>query len=316
MKKWHGLNPNISPTYYNLDKHLTALGWKKAYFQYGTSINTNTFAFDPKITETLEFKHNLARLAQAYCPEHIPKTYVLDDNNWQNMLTIIRKTNLHQQYAYILKPSLLNNGHGIHLFHSIWHIAEHYSCVNRLGGKHVLQHYIANPHLLSGHKYSVRLFCVLSNYMGCYLYPYGYYNVAKFPYLAYDFLDKRPHITNEHLSHDQANVIQIPSVLFENFPLIYAKMQSILKQLICGLYQKFPVLYTNSPHKKLAIFGVDFLVDETYKVYLIECNHRPCFPIDNSHPFQKSLYNDFWNAFIQFFVMDKIHDPMFHSLSS
>ncbi len=59
--------------------------------------------------------------------------------------------------------------------------------------------------------------------------------------------------------------------------------------------------------RTLAIFGYDFLVDHDMHVWLLEANHGPCFPIDESHPLQKYVYHDFWQTFISSFCFAYCH---------
>ena len=164
------LNSASSPTYYNLCLYLSQQHWHKTPFNFLAHFSEKNFQFDVKAAEQLEFKDLLAELTKEYCEEVMPLTYCIHDENWQNVLNQAAKT---PDKVWILKPALLNNGQHIHLFQHLSQLKAHYLSSNRLGGSHVLQEYITPPHLLKGpsegHKYSLRMFVVLTNYHGAYL---------------------------------------------------------------------------------------------------------------------------------------------------
>ena len=44
------------------------------------------------------------------------------------------------------------------------------------------------------------------------------------------------------------------------------------------------------------------MLDETGRLWLLECNHGPCFPKLDEHPLQAPLYHRFWRELINMFV--------------
>lgn len=303
------LRPNKSPTYYNLAKFLQEIGWRPTKIPLFSNFSEKNLDYNIGISNQLEYKHLLAKLVQQYCQENImPKTYCIHDSNWQETLSKIEKNQTDINSIWILKPALLNNGQNICIFDNLQAIKLHYLSSNRMGGEHVLQKYITSPHLLKGptdqgHKYSLRVFMVLTNYGGAFLYPHGYFNIAINPYNQENYDDLTCHITNEHLHEDKANVIQIPTYKYELFQPIYPKIKKILSELILGLQKANPTIFTNQDKKRqIALFGVDFVVDSDQKVWLIEANHGPCFPIEPDHDLQKSLYEGFWRQVVENFV--------------
>lgn len=296
---WYSLTASESPTYYNIIKCLEKEHWKKTRFQFLSNFNVTHFQFDGQVCENLEYKHLLASLITAQCPWIAPKTYCINDENYPDLLT---KLYAQDSCSWILKPSLLNNGQHIQLFSSIEHVMAYYRQNKRMGGEHVLQQYIDNPHLLRGHKYSIRVFLILTNYAGAFIYPYGYFNIAREAYCP-DFQDKRPHLTNEHLYTDESNVIQIPSEKFDFFPHIFLEIQKMSSILVDALKSKYPNAFNCKNKHCVEIFGLDFIVDADKKVWFIEANQRPCFPIEDEHPLQSYLYDHFWQEFVASFVL-------------
>jgi hypothetical protein len=310
------LRSSQSPTYYNLCHYLSEKGWTRTHFNWLAHFSEKNFQFYFAAAECLEFKHLLAQLVSRYCPQVMPVTYCINDQNWSLVLSKIADTYYSQDnqlldqinnLVWILKPALLNNGQHIKIFQKLSQIEQHYLSANRLGGEHVLQQYLIQPHLLKGpqqgHKYSIRMFVVLTNFAGAYLYPKGYFNVGLHPYQSNDFTDIRSHLTNEHLNEDEFNVVQISTQQYELFKPFYPVIKTLVSSIINGLQQLYPQAFINEKRSTLAIFGFDFIVDSEMRVWLLEANHAPCFPINDEHPLQKSLYSDFWQAIIASFVV-------------
>jgi hypothetical protein len=274
--------------------------WCKTTLAWRAHFSEKHFQFSAQASEQLEFKHLLAQLVAQHCPQAMPLTLEINDHNWPEVLSCLEKE---PHLVWILKPSLLNNGQHIKIFTHVDQIEQHFLSNHRLGGEHVLQHYLTTPHLLRGHKYSIRCFIVLTNYAGAYLYPEGYFNVARQPYPSNLFTDLSPHLTNEHLVIDQPNVIQIPTHRFDFFPTIYPQIKSLVSSTIAGLRAQHPSAFTLQKSRKLAIFGFDFMMDINQRAWLLEANHGPCFPTNDNHPLQQMVYANFWREIIQNFIM-------------
>lgn len=310
------LRESQSPTYYNLCRYLREQGWSRTRFNWLAHLSENNFQFHRLAAQCLEFKNLLAQLVAEYCPQVMPVTYCINDENWPLVLSQIADEHYRHDnqlvdqlnhLAWILKPALLNNGQHIKIFQKLSQLERHYLSANRLGGEHVLQQYLIQPHLLQGpqrgHKYSIRMFVVLTNYAGAYLFPNGYFNVGLHPYQIKDFTDIRSHLTNEHLREDEFNVVQIPTQQYDLFKAFYPEIKTIVSSVVSGLQRLHPTAFIKEKLPALAIFGFDFMVDNEKQVWLLEANHAPCFPTSDEHPLQKGFYHDFWQAFIASFVM-------------
>jgi hypothetical protein len=309
------LRASQSPTYYNLCRYLSEQGWVSTKFNWLAHFSEKNFEFLLAAAECLEYKHLLAQLVAQFCPQVMPVTYCINDQNWPLVLNQIADEQYRQDnqlvdqidnLAWILKPALLNNGQHINIFQKLSQLEQHFLSSNRLGGEHVLQHYQIQPHLLKGpqlgHKYSIRMFVVLTNYAGAYLYPQGYFNVGLHPYQPNDFTDIRPHLTNEHLRDDELNVVQIRTQQYDLFKPFYPQIKTIVSSIIDGVQHLYPQAFIKEQQETLAIFGFDFIVNHDMRVWLLEANHAPCFPLSDDHPLQKSLYSDFWQAIITRFI--------------
>jgi hypothetical protein len=301
----------LSPTLYQLEKFMQAAGFKRTRWAWRAKFTERNLNFAPDACECLEYKHLLAQLLAKYCPKIVPETYILNDYSWSSVLSDLAQEHyiIEQKFhdeiknlAWILKPSLLNNGQHIKIFNQLSQIEDHMLHPNRLGGPHVLQRYIHNPDLYEGRKYSLRFFVVITRESGAFLYQHGYINVALTLYEPNNFTDLNMHITNEHLQQS-AGVVQIPTAGHPKYALWYPKIQSIVTQVTNAVELEFPQAFFPQKERNFAVFGFDFICDDRNHMWLLEVNHEPCFPIESHHPLQEPLYQGFWDAMIKQFVM-------------
>lgn len=302
----------FSPTLHLLEQFMRTAGMKRTRWGWRAHFSERNLHFSDTVCECLEYKHLLAQLLAKHCPEVIPETYLLDDYTWTTVLNDIAEKHylVKQQLldtvsdlVWILKPALLNNGQHIKLFQSLSQIEEHMLHPNRLGGPHVLQRYIIHPDLYEKRKYSLRFFVVVTQEAGAFLYQQGYLNVALAPYTPKNFEDLTVHLTNEHLQHDEISIEQIPTQGQAKAEIWYPQVRSIVQQVDQAIHANFPNAFLPHKERTFAVFGFDFILDAQDKVWLLEINHGPCFPIEPEHPLQANLYQPFWQAMINQFVL-------------
>ena len=303
---------DFSPTLYQLEKFMQAAGFKRTRWGWRAKFTERNLDFAQDACECLEFKHLLALLLAKHCPQVMPETYVLNDYSWSTVLSDIAQehylvnnqfTDEIKDLAWILKPSLLNNGQHIKIFTRLSQIEEHMLYPNRLGGPHVLQRYINHPDLYDGRKYSLRFFVVITRESGAFLYQHGYLNVALAKYTENNFEDLAAHLTNEHLHDNATSVVQIPTIGHAKYAIWYDKIKTIIKAVSEGLRVEFPNAFLPQKNRTFAVFGFDFMCDDHDNMWLLEVNHGPCFPIESHHPLQETLYQQFWQAVVTQFVL-------------
>lgn len=282
-----------SPTQINIARMLQTMQHEQS--PNAPQFDDSHLSLNESATNHLEYKDQLAMLIDEYGLKIMPKTYAIDDTNYKQVIE-----QLDADVAWIIKPALLNNAQGIFIFNSIEAIEQHFQQTNRFGGPHVIQQYFHPPHLLNGHKYTFRLFVLITDFNGAYLYPDGYFNVAKDAYCN-EFNHLNSHLTNEHLNaDDSANVYQIPTSKCPNFNKMFIEMKHITERLLSVFQHKTHML--TSKGNAFSLFGFDFIVDDSLRCWLLECNHGPCFPI-NPHPLTNILYQPFWQDICQHFVI-------------
>lgn len=311
---------NFSPTLFQLEKFMQAAGLKPTRWAWRAKFTERNLDFAEDACECLEYKHLLAIFLAKYCPKIVPETYILDDYSWSTIVSDLAHDHylVRQRYqdeieglAWILKPSLLNNGQHIKIFNQLTQIEAHMLHPNRLGGPHVLQRYISNPDLYDGRKYSLRFFVVITREAGAFIYQQGYLNVALAKYSDDNFDDLSTHLTNEHLYKNTTAVVQIPTEGHKKYDIWYPKIKEMVKKVASGLEAEFPSAFLPQKNRTFAVFGFDFMCDDEDNMWLLEVNHGPCFPIEPHHTLQKSLYQQFWQAMVTQFVMPIIsHKPI------
>ncbi len=293
-----------SPAQFNLQKQLKKLGYDIASHKDDATFSDQHLQLNEAYTEILEFKHRLTWLVNKYCPHHMPVSYIINDENYPEILADISDKYHDENLIWILKPSLLNNGEGIQIFQSLDEIATHFQSHQRFDGPHILQHYISSPHLLGNHKYSLRMFVIITNFNGAFLYPHGYLNISKQNYQASDFDRLDIHLTNEHLSSaNNSNVIQMPTTRIGHFNAVFPDIKKSISQIISALSNEVPLLTDSNPNPAFGIFGFDYLFDKELNLWLLEVNHGPCFPKQEPHILKKYLYNEFWLNITENFVI-------------
>ena len=308
-----------NPTRYNLAQVLDNMGYKSATMSNtdasSANFSDNNLLLPPEATCWLEEKHRMAALLNDYQNTIIPETYIIDDYNFTQVLNHLTETYYLQEQglqesipslAWILKPSLQNNGENIHIFTNISKLWDHYSMGHkRLGGPHVLQRYINSPLLYEGKKHTLRLYLIITNYCGAYVYHHGYINQSLQPFVSDNFDDLAVHLTNEHLGGTLCNLKQTPTFDYPFYDQIKLPAWEITRKLLHLLDMKF----NSWRHPKrpfcpaFDIFGIDFLVDQEMQPWIIEVNHGPHFPTTKPHALTAPLLAPFWQDVVDTFVL-------------
>lgn len=94
-----------SPTCRQLKTYLQNAGWLEAEQAQDASFSDKHLEFESDAAQTLEYKHLLAALCQRYCPESIPETWHIHDQNWPWVLEqIARENKAGDNHCWILSP--------------------------------------------------------------------------------------------------------------------------------------------------------------------------------------------------------------------
>ena len=315
MSKAFCLSNQILPTQYNLAKYLTQKGYCSAVYSQQASFHDQHLTLAHFNTNKLEYKHHLAELVQALPVQVMPQTYVINDDNYTKVIRYIAEYD--PEAVWILKPSFMNNGEGIHIFTHYEQILRHYESHQRYGGPHVLQRYIANPHLLRDRKYTLRLFVIVTNQGQAYAYRDGYFNICCQTYTPNDWTHLTPHLTNEHFGEDDMpNIYQMPTSQCPNFGNVDHSLKSIAAYVMRAFYQDPEHANLSPPltvqDQALGIFAFDYILDDDLNVWLLEVNHGPWFPKEEDHPLQAYLYYYLWQDLLNEFIEPLMNGQSFY----
>lgn len=296
---------------YHITRVLEQQGWQKTY--QAPQFSDQNLSLDDEVSKYLEYKHLLAQLTGDIQPRIMPVSYGLNDLTASSVLSQItmdhylRDNRYHKEIKnlkWLLKPSTLNNGDDLKLFNNVEEVQQHYRSPDRLGGEHVLQQYIPNPALYHGKKYTFRIFAVLTNYAGVYLYHEGYANISAYDFDFDDrFINRAAHITNYILDGELAHIEQRLASELCDFGPVYQQIKNIVQLTIKQILKRFPQYLKPQDTRIIELFGYDFILDTDGKLWLLEINQGPDCPMIPEHVLNESLWQPFWQDVVDDFVL-------------
>ena len=251
---------------------------------------------------------NLARMQKAFKKDYefFPKTWVLP-GDWNELEAEINKG---QGNTYIVKPEGLSQGKGIFLTKDINEID--------LNEHNVVQRYIANPYLIDGLKFDLRIYCLV---YGCdplriYVYKEG---LARFSTDKYvkpnisNIKDRYMHLTNYAINKQSKNFVyncdsENPNIGHKrslefiwnyidenggNSDQLKITIQEYIVKTLCAVQPKLSRCYRSCQPNNInnnicfELLGFDILLEDNLKPWLLEVNHSPSFNIDT--PFDNKI---------------------------
>jgi tubulin polyglutamylase TTLL4 len=195
--------------------------------------------------------------------------------------------------AWIIKPPASARGVGIKVINKWSQLPKKMSLV--------VQRYISNPYLINGSKFDLRLYVLVTSFnpLRIYLYPDGLARFASAKYSddAKDLKDRYVHLTNysinklssQYTANEDANACQghkwtITKLLeymskqgIDTKSLWKNLQQLVIKTIITGESPIHQLCEENmlSRYNCYELFGVDVLLDENLKPWLLEVNISP-----------------------------------------
>ena len=125
-----------------------------------------------------------------------PTTFVLHAGRHTEELDAFRKHARSFRGPWIVKPGASNRGRGIAIFRTAGAVEKHLA-KQRRDDAFVAQAYLANPLLVRGRKFDVRVFALVAPDGGAYVYGDGYVRTCTTPYTVEDLADLSAHLTND-----------------------------------------------------------------------------------------------------------------------
>ena len=160
--------------------------------------------------------------------------------------------------------------------------------------KLVIQKYIEDPLLFEGKKFDIRLYIMVNQHCSLFMFRDMYVRVSAYPFSLSD-KQKFGHLNNialqkysKHYDSEKAviNINQLSEYIRDHYyptfdfeTLIRPKLQQIISILGAVALPKFKVFHPSKKH--FEIFGLDFMIDRSLKVWLIEANTNPAITTGN-----------------------------------
>jgi hypothetical protein len=201
---------------------------------------------------------------------------------------------------WIVKPGENSNrGCGIEVADTLSEIKTLINTHSRSNGNRtsIVQLYIDRPLLISGRKFDVRAFAMLTSTNGLlkgFMYRDCYLRTSSKPFDLSNF-NRYIHLTNDAVQEgdedygkfENANKLSIndfqryldtnhedKSISFMRD--LFPRMERLVTDTFRAVYNKVD---PNRNQNGFEIFGYDFMIDEDFKVYLIEVNTNPSFEV-------------------------------------
>jgi len=201
---------------------------------------------------------------------------------------------------WIIKPGEnTNRGNGINVCSELNEITNLINKDNSVTARtYILQKYIDRPLLIFKRKFDMRCYAMTTCVNGCikgYSYQEGYLRTSSKEFSITNLNNKLIHLTNDAIQKksddygkfENANKLSykdfqkyIDTHMAEQKVNIYRDILPQIKKLITDTMRA--VYGKIDPHKRLntfEIYGYDFMLDEDFKVYLIEVNTNPCLEL-------------------------------------
>ena len=223
---------------------------------------------------------------------------------------------------WLVKPATLNQGRGIEIFRNLRDINDCIFHRNPSTRSWVVQKYVEHPFLFNGRKFDIRVWAVVTEDFRIYFYKHGYLRTSS---AEYDLSDKNNfvHLTNQCLQvkgegyaqHEEGNTLNyddLQKYLDENFGQYGLRVEEhfiprikdiIIDTFLCVKRKMNP----NHRKNVFELFGFDFLLDEDFRIWLIEVNYNPYLGTPNA--FMKDLVPKMINDMLKI-VLDPVIPPL------
>ncbi|CAD8204297.1 unnamed protein product [Paramecium octaurelia] len=210
----------------------------------------------------------------------------------------IPSTFLGQDYLWILKPTQYNRGIGIHVvkdLDKLTHLLDQY-----LSGKQqmkdgqiiksrqfVIQKYLEKPLLINNRKFDIRVWGLLNQDLEFFFFEQGYIRMASEEYTTKNVQNQYVHLTNNAIQKHSPNYGKLEDgnqLSFDQAAAYFKSKGDFYKQIVENIKQ-ISLRAFQSTRRKInffgrrycfEIFGLDYMIDDDFKVWLIEVNTNPC----------------------------------------
>ena len=243
-----------------------------------------------------------------------PTTYVLPGD----YALFVEEFKKHQGVPWIMKPIGKAQGKGIFMFTKIKDIAKwktefRWKPENNEVESYVVQRYIANPYLVGGKKFDMRIYALVTNFqpLKVYLYRRGFarFSAARYSnsFSSSDINNSVMHLTNvaiqkhgEHYNSETGGKwdlrqLKLHLVSRHGIATVDKMFYDMQMMIIHSLLAVQPVMM-NDKHC-FELYGYDIMFDDEFKPWLIEVNASPSLTANtkNDYKLKFDMLNDMFD---------------------
>lgn len=202
-----------------------------------------------------------------------------------------------EKNMWLIKPAALNQGKGIHI---CWNLKEIKSILKSkpLHSVWLIQKYVEKPLLFKGRKFDIRIWAIGTSKHELFYYKHGYLRTSSSEYDT-QATDNYIHLTNNCLQkygenygvHEKGNTLSYSDFQdyldseFPEYKLNFLRdiIPRIKDLMIDSYLSAKKTMHRGKRNKVFELFGFDFLIDEDFRVWLIEVNTNPYLGIPNEY---------------------------------
>ncbi|CAL8107214.1 unnamed protein product [Calicophoron daubneyi] len=246
---------------------------------------------------------HLGRPPSMLMSDFFPQTFIIDDMRERE--TFFREAEANDSQLWISKPIGWNQGKGIFLVRDMGSFREHLAkrddearALPAGMPPRVVQRYISAPLLIKGRKFDIRCYMLVASTMPyLVLYHPGYVKLAVSPY-SVDDNNLTTHLTNQYVQKKDPNYAEVKNDTVWNIeqlndyvnkhykeekklPVDWVK--TVLQWRIQRIIYHMFLASKNRLATRVGIFelyGLDFLIDQNMKVWLLEANTNPAMHVN------------------------------------
>lgn len=206
---------------------------------------------------------------------------------------------------WIIKPGENSNcGHGIHVSSDLSEIQNLVSFTKTVTGRrrtYIVQKYMEKPLLVNKRKFDIRCYALITAFGGHiqgYFYHDGYLRTSSKEYTLKNLSNRFIHLTNDAVQKksddygkfengNKLNYQEFQRYLEATYPGqvdfwrdLWPEIRRIVGETVRATYRCV------DPWKRkhtFEVLGYDFMIDENFKVWLIEVNTNPCLSISSAY---------------------------------
>lgn len=202
-----------------------------------------------------------------------------------------------EKNMWLIKPAALNQGKGIEI---CWNLKEVKSILKSkpMHSVWLIQKYVERPLLFKGRKFDIRIWAFGTSKNDFFFYKHGYLRTSSSEYDT-QATDNYIHLTNNCLQkygenygvHEKGNTLsfsEFQEYLNSEFPQYKVNfwthiLPRIKDLMIDSFISGKKTMHRGKRNKVFELFGFDFLIDEDFRVWLIEVNTNPYLGIPNEY---------------------------------